>query len=294
ITSPPPQLTFSILCKLCLLGVLRYILEMLTYIGIGFSSPTMASALVNLTPPFTFILAKITGMEKLDLKSKSTQAKFIGTITSILGALTVTFYRGPSLLVFNSPTSTSLHKVFHVSSQHNWMTGGFLLASGSLCHAVLFIVQTWIIKVYPTELMITLVGNIFVSILSITIALIIARDPIAWKLRADIELATILYTAILTVSFRNIVYAWIIRKKGPVFVTMAKPLEMVIAPLMGIVFLGDTLHLGSVIGAFIIALGFYTVLWGKTNEEKTIEDRINSIDSHSDKLPLLQKKSIEG
>ncbi|KAL6983638.1 hypothetical protein U1Q18_017018 [Sarracenia purpurea var. burkii] len=273
---------------------MRYCTEMFSYIGIGFSSPTMASALVNLTPAFAFILAKITGMEKLNFKSKSTQAKSIGTITSILGALIVTFYHGPSLvLVFTSPTSMSPHKDFHVPSQHNWVIGGFFLASGSLLLAVLFTVQAWIIKEYPAELMITLVSSIFESILSTTISFIIVRDPNAWKLRADIELATILYAAIFTVSLRNTIYAWLLRKKGPLFVTMGKPLEMVIAPAMGIIFLGDTLHLGSVIGAFIIAIGFYTVLWGKANEEKVIEEP-HGVNSPSDKLPLLQKESIHG
>lgn len=40
------------------------------------------------------------------------------------------------------------------------------------------------------------------------------------------------------------VYAWAIHLKGPVYATMFKPLSIVIAVAMGIVFLGDTLHIG--------------------------------------------------
>ncbi|KAJ0635998.1 hypothetical protein HanOQP8_Chr17g0656971 [Helianthus annuus] len=51
-------------------------------------------------------------------------------------------------------------------------------------------------------------------------------------------------------------------QKGPIFVSMFKPISMVIAVIMGMLFLGDVLHLGSVIGAVVIALGVYTVfLW---------------------------------
>ena len=48
----------------------------------------------------------------------------------------------------------------------------------------------------------------------------------------------------------------------------------------------------SVIGAAIIAFGFYTVMWGKAREE--IEDMTTSgIDSSSHKDPLLQNKSTQ-
>lgn len=64
------------------------------------------------------------------------------------------------------------------------------------------------------------------------------------------------------------VYAWAIHLKGPVYATMFKPLSIVIAVAMGILFLGDTLHIGSIIGGTVISIGFYTVMWGKAKEEE--------------------------
>lgn len=40
------------------------------------------------------------------------------------------------------------------------------------------------------------------------------------------------------------VVAWVIRTKGPVFVAMFKPLGISIAAFLGVIFLGDTLHVG--------------------------------------------------
>ena len=37
---------------------------------------------------------------------------------------------------------------------------------------------------------------------------------------------------------------WCIRRKGPVFVSMFKPLSMGIAATMAVIFLGETLHIG--------------------------------------------------
>lgn len=48
-------------------------------------------------------------------------------------------------------------------------------------------------KDYPAPVMVTLLGNSFTSILATAVALILERDPNAWKLRSDIELVTIVY-----------------------------------------------------------------------------------------------------
>jgi len=48
----------------------------------------------------------------------------------------------------------------------------------------------------------------------------------------------------------------------------------------------------SIIGGAIIAVGFYTVMWGKTREEKVEENNNMSglgVDSFSPKAALLQK-----
>ena len=42
----------------------------------------------------------------------------------------------------------------------------------------------------------------------------------------------------------NTVHTWALRLKGPVFVAMFKPLSIVVAIVMGVLFLGDSLYLG--------------------------------------------------
>ncbi|KAK9277489.1 hypothetical protein L1049_007033 [Liquidambar formosana] len=288
-----PKITVITVSRIFLFSLLACSLQMCMYIGIGYSSPTLASAMTDLTPAFTFVLALISRMEKLDMRFKSSQAKSIGTIISIAGALIVTLYKGPPIIIFASSPSNLLNELL-VATQSNWAIGGFLLATGSFLIALLYVVQTWIIKDYPAELMVTLISSFFVAILSAMVSLVAERDPNAWTLGLDTELIAIVYSGILVVALRNVVHTWALRKKGPVYVCMFKPLGIVIAVLMGVTFLGDILHLGSVIGAATIALGFYSVVWGKAEEEKVAEDsRISSSGSSSHKVPLLQNKSME-
>ncbi|PNX56835.1 auxin-induced protein 5ng4-like, partial [Trifolium pratense] len=52
-----PPLSFSIIWKSVLLGAIGCASQILGYIGINYSSPTLASAIANLVPAFTFMLA---------------------------------------------------------------------------------------------------------------------------------------------------------------------------------------------------------------------------------------------
>lgn len=129
------------------------------------------------------------------------------------------------------------------------------------------------------------------------VTFIAENDASVWTPRLGIELISILCGAVI-VSILNIVDTWACRLKGPVFVAMFKPLQMIIAVIMGVSFLGDVLHLGSVIGGSIIALGFYTVMRGKAEEEmlkKDDENRSTYIEEESCslKIPMLQNKSME-
>ncbi|KAI3503411.1 hypothetical protein L1887_31852 [Cichorium endivia] len=157
-----PPLTFRILFRFFILGLLGLCLfQVLVYIGLGYSSPTMASAIGNLAPGNTFLLAVVFRMEKIDMRSSISLAKLSGTIIAISGAM-----------------------------------------------------------------------------------------------------------AVFSSVFRSSVVIWCLKKKGPVFVAMFNPLSIVIASTMGVTFLGDSLYLGSGIGAVIVAGGFYTVMWGQARQKK--------------------------
>ncbi|XP_018720251.2 WAT1-related protein At5g40230 [Eucalyptus grandis] len=281
-----PKLTISIALRIFLLSLIATCLQLLMFVGIGYSSPTLASVMTDLTPAFTFILALISRMEKIDLRVQSSMAKLVGTIVCIAGALTVTLYKGLPL----TNGSPSMPQELPLQLQSSWIFGGFLLACAAFLVSLLLVVQTWIVKDYPAELMLTLLACVVVTIQSTIVALIVEKDVNAWKLKPDIELMTIVYSAFFVVSIRSVTHTWVCKTKGPLYLSMIKPLGMIIASVMGVSLLGDTLYLGSVIGGIIIAFGFYAVVWGKAQEEKVVEESGSiSCESSSPKVPLLNK-----
>ncbi|XP_050905530.1 WAT1-related protein At5g40240 [Lathyrus oleraceus] len=112
----------------------------------------------------------------------------------------------------------------------------------------------------------------------------------AWKLKLDKKLVSVCYSAIFVVSTRNVVSVWACRKKGPTYVAIYSPLGVVIALSMGVIFLGDNLYLGSMIGAAILIIGFYGVIWTQAQEKQAISEK--SILSSSSS-PLLSNKSMD-
>ncbi|XP_057982834.1 WAT1-related protein At3g28050-like [Malania oleifera] len=280
-----PPLNFSVLYKIGLLGLVGSTSQIMGYKGINYSSPTLASAISNLTPAFTFILAILFRMEKVALRSSSSQAKIMGTIVSISGAFVVTLYKGPAIVISSSP-SKSLHSL--ASSQSNWVLGSLYLTTEYLLIPVWYIIQAKIMTEYPSELTVVFFYNLCVAIVAAVAGLVAEVDLSAWRVGLNIALISILCSGFFG-SFMSIaVHTWALRLKGPVYVAMFKPLSIVIAVAMGVIFLGDTLHLGSVVGATIISLGFYTVMWGKAKEEVNEECGFRSLDSQStQKTPLL-------
>ncbi|KAH7532546.1 WAT1-related protein At5g40240 [Ziziphus jujuba] len=281
-----PLFKLSLLYKFFLLGLIWFLSQLCGYSGIGYSSPTLASALSNLVPAFTFILAVIFRMEKLSIRRSSTQAKIMGTIISISGALVVLLYNGPVVFSTFSPSPSFQLESHSRTSETNWVIGGLLLTAEYILLSVWYIVQSQVMKEYPEELIVVLWCNFWATIISAPVCFIAERNMNAWILKPVIAIIATVLVGIFGSSFISFVHTWGLHLKGPVYISSFRPLSIAIAAVMGVIFLGDALYLGSIVGAMIISIGFYGVIWGKAKEEEMDVD--GGLEPSSDaKAPLL-------
>ncbi|KAB1200308.1 hypothetical protein CJ030_MR0G007658 [Morella rubra] len=233
-------------------------------------------------------------MEKLDWRSTSGLAKSMGTLVSIAGAFIVTLYKGLPLLLTSSPSNTSHELLLRMS---DWVMGGFLLAANSVLASSWLIVQAFMLKKYPAELTVVFFYCFSVAFQSAVVSLVVERDLSSWSLQPNGRLIAILYSGVFGSAFQVGISAWCLHKTGPVFVAMFKPVGIIISIVVGVILLGDTLYLGSLFGAILIVIGFYSLMWGKAKEKKIIEEAVggslgSSIKSKQ-KVPLLQNLSEE-
>ncbi|XP_044465274.1 WAT1-related protein At5g40240-like [Mangifera indica] len=284
-----PPLTFSLLRKIFLLAFLMSSGQIMYLTGIKFSSPTLSSAIMNLIPILTFLLAVIFGFEKLELRRSSTHAKFSGAILAVTGAFIITMYKGPKLLASSTSTSPTPHHQLLLPLRSEWVIGGFLLLLCAIESAIVIISQADILKKCPDEMTIVFLTNFFVTTQAAVFSAIAERNPGAWKLSTTVEILAIVCNATLGNVFRTVVHIWCLHKKGPIYVAIFKPLGMAVAVVLTVIFLGSTLSLGSVIGSTVIALGFYTVMWVQMKEKNMAVDIEDfSGGSNSQRAPLLQ------
>ncbi|XP_022561036.1 WAT1-related protein At5g40240-like isoform X2 [Brassica napus] len=262
-----PSVKSPLFFKILLLGLVGFMAVIAGCKGIEYSSPTVSSAISNLTPAFTFTLAVIFRMENVRLRSSATQAKIIGAIVSISGALVVVLYKGPTLFAAASVSPTiSLHQ--HLSSsESSWIIGGLLITLHYFLTSVWYILQTRIMEIYPEEITVVFLYNLCVTLISAPVCLLGERNFTSWILKPDISLAAIMYSGVFVSVFSGLTHTWGLHLKGPVYISLFRPLSIVIVVAMGAIFLGDALHLGSVIGSVILCIGFYTLIWGKARED---------------------------
>ncbi|KAK9040379.1 hypothetical protein V6N11_015542 [Hibiscus sabdariffa] len=242
-------------------------------------------------PPLKFplisglCLLALTGMEKVEIRRSGTQAKIIGTITSISGALVMTFYKGPKIISSSSSSVVQLQSPLE-SSRSNWIIGGFLEAVTYLLVSFWYIIQAQVMKIYPEEIVVNFFYYLLAALICLPISLIAEPQMSGWRLTSSVSVAAVLYTGLFAFAFSSVVHTWCIRLKGPVFVASFAPTSIVIAAVMSAMFLGEAIYLGSMIGAVIIMGGLYAVLWGKAKET---EDDDQSLGPSSDGgVPLLQ------
>nr|GEY36082.1 EamA domain, WAT1-related protein [Tanacetum cinerariifolium] len=134
-----PPLTFHLLLRFFILGLLGLCIgQVLMYAGVYYSSPTMRSDISNLGPANTFLLVIIFRMEK-EINSSSSQAKLLGTITVISGAMVITFYQGPRILKTIMSPDSSNHLL--LSQPSDWIIGGLILVIAGVISSIWGVLQ---------------------------------------------------------------------------------------------------------------------------------------------------------
>ncbi|KAK4406295.1 WAT1-related protein [Sesamum angolense] len=104
--------------------------------GSNLTSSSATSALGNLVPAITFIMAYTIGLEKLRLQSTRSVAKIIGIVVCVSGAVAIVLLKGPKLLneEFMLIRPTSLHGL-----RNQWLIG-CLFVFGSSCSWSLWLI----------------------------------------------------------------------------------------------------------------------------------------------------------
>ncbi|XP_024990672.1 WAT1-related protein At3g18200 [Cynara cardunculus var. scolymus] len=283
-----PPLTFSILVQFFFLALIGITANQGFYIlGLYYATPTFASAMQNSVPAITFLMASTLRLEKVNIARRHGLAKVIGTLASVGGATVTTLYKGPPL--FHQHASIVNDSLLYEDmlsgspKMLNWTWGCIYLLAHCLSWAGWMVFQAPVVRNYPAKLSLTSFTCFFGLIQFMVIAAFFERDPNKWKIKSGEEIFTILYAGIVSSGIVISLQTWCIQKGGPVYVAIFQPVQTVLVAIMAFAILHDQLYLGGLLGAVLIMMGLYSVIWGKTEEQRIVasqEEREGPLTKH--------------
>ncbi|KAK7412098.1 hypothetical protein VNO78_03545 [Psophocarpus tetragonolobus] len=275
-----PKMTWRVLFMACLCGLFGgSLFQNLFYESLALTSATFASALYNLIPGITFVLAISCGYEKLNMRAAAGRAKVLGTMIGIGGAMVLTFIKGAQINIwpFHINLMNPHHHPININADSaNKLLGALCSIASCFSFSLWLTIQAKMSKEYPCHYSSTALMSTAGAIQATVFGFCFERDLRQWKLGWNIRLLAVAYSGIVASGIVVIITAWCIQMRGPLFASIFNPLMLVLVAIAGSLMLNENLYVGSVIGAVLIVSGLYMVLWGKSREMKNITQLVPS------------------
>lgn len=268
-----PKLTWTVIVQAFLSGLLGgSLFSILFYTSVIMTSATFATAIYNLIPAMTFVIAVLLRFENLSFDKVSGKAKVMGTMICVGGAMLLTLYKGIEVHMW--PIKIDLLHHDNEATTHKKLVGGtfalgiVLAVTSCICYSLWIVLLAKVSKNYPCHYSSTALMSLMGSIQSVLFALCFDRQVSQWRLGWDRRLFVVLYLGTLGSGIVVILMTWCSQKRGPLFVSVFNPLILLFVALASSLFLNETLYLGSILGGLLIIMGLYVVLWGKGKDMK--------------------------
>ncbi|CAL5053048.1 unnamed protein product [Urochloa decumbens] len=264
-----PPLTLRLMAEFFILAVFGITFMQGFYIlGLYYLSPTYVSVIQNSIPAITFVMACGLRLEQVNVNTGYGLAKVVGTLLTIAGATIITLYKGIPLTAHLVGNHKLTDSDVVLGPGFTWIAGCFLILANCLGLSAWMVLQVPVLKKYPAKLSLFAIILALGLIQLLVVAPFFDNDLERWKVHYGGELFSILYAGIVATGLAWSLKIWCINKGGPLFVAVFQPLQSVMVAIMAAFFLSDQLYTGGVIGAVIIVIGLYSVLWAKSVEKK--------------------------
>ncbi|KAH0867312.1 hypothetical protein HID58_074334, partial [Brassica napus] len=213
--------------------------------------------------------------EHVHLGSKYGKAKVIGTLLGVGGLFFFVLYKGKEIHLWSS--RIHLGGRTHSDTTPNIsILAAFLALGGVISYSFWVLLQVKIGNGLGGPYWNTALMNMMGSLVALLVALIWKPDFEEWRLGWDIKLFARIFSGIMISGMAFAVIVWCVDANGPVFVSMFRPVRLVVVVIVASLILQEPIYSGSIIGTVILVGGLYLVLWAKKKEMKSMSNPVET------------------
>ncbi|KAL6606384.1 hypothetical protein ACP70R_042037 [Stipagrostis hirtigluma subsp. patula] len=241
------------------------VFQELMLMGIKKTTPAVASAMPNLGPGIVFIIAVCFRLERFDKACRYTQAKILGTLVCLAGAMAMSFLQSPSSSA-SAPIAAG-SELPAGSSYYDWILGCSFLFAAVVVFSLYTVLLAATLGSFPAPLttcaVTSAMGAVFTAILRF-----VAEGKVDMgspEIGATLIAGIVILGGVLAGAC-IVFQTWCLGKKGPLFVSVFGPVQTVCSGILSAALFGQTVSLGSLAGIVLMFSGLYVVLWAKSKE----------------------------
>jgi len=132
------------------------------------------------------------------MKKVRCQAKVLGTVVTVVGAMLMTLYKGPLMQLpwtsrHASPGVHGAEAAAAEISARDWFLGSVFVIVATLAWASLFVLQTHTIKQYSAQLSLTTLVCFIGTLQAIVVTFVMERRTSVWTIGFDMNLLAAAY-----------------------------------------------------------------------------------------------------
>ncbi|CAM6034383.1 unnamed protein product [Sphagnum compactum] len=276
-----PRCSVLVLGLILIIGVFGGFLEQALFlVGLENTSTFFASAMLNCSPVSVLLIAATFRTEEVRYRQRDGQAKILGIVFCVLGALLMSIYKGP--IIFKGLASKTIPSNMLPSKLlmgdllmglegwgiDKWTLGGLCLILQSLTIGIETNLKSATMARFPAPITV-IAGMTFTGfLLMVIICYYTVQEQSEWGFHHVSEFLAAAYGGLIISGMNNVLKCWSIHNRGPIFVAAYAPVMPILASIFGTFILGESLFLGCLIGTTLILSGLLFVTWGQSVERR--------------------------
>lgn len=256
--------------------------QFLFLMGLQRTNPVAAASLQPAQPVFTFVLAILCGLETVRWTRADGMAKVGGIAACVFGAIVITTYQGPKLFGasgegdggsgggienFHMETIYSFINTMTSEGDKSWQFGVLCLIGNCLSMSIYLVLQVPVLAIYPSPVAVTALSYMGgASLIALVVGLTL-KDYGALFLTPS-QLGAAIYAGVIASALNYALLSWANQRVGPSMVALYCPLQPLASALLSTLFLGTSIHVGTILGGGLVLSGLYLVTWGRQEGDR--------------------------